>query len=702
MATITATFIADLGRVRIELVNPLDHVRYRLQRSTNGGQTWVDVRGGQNMSTDGVTIIDDYEYTPNVENIYRLIAPSFYDSFNRVYPVGGALSLDGNAGNYASTPDDPSLHITGDIDVRFDGVLDSWASGSVQELVARYDFVNDDRSFALNVTETGHLRFLASSDGLTLQVLVDSSVMVPASDGTRLAVRAAYDSSAGEVTFYTASHFNAGWVQLGSVQSTASISIHAGNAPLEVGSFGVGQSNLAAGLVLRAQVRDGIGGIAVANPNFTAEDPGTTSFADTTGKTWTVHGDAEIVEFAPLVGFDWGTADTGQDWNLGGSSPGFGIWVDNGVGIISSGSPGGFIAEMTTDPIPGSEDSEIVYSAIMPEQSLDHLVEFNVGLRASDFNNYYQSRIAFQDDLAENPKGMYIRISKIVGGIETTLITTSTNFGTWTPGVSWNVRFRIQGQNLLMRAWEQGTDEPVNWQLSVNDTDLTTGDSVYVQGWKTDGDPYEQWFGPMELHTIPSVVEDTVSTTPTQSEVFLKSMTNSSLNIELECVDWQELTRNSRNAFFDIKGRHEILGIADVGSSASFTLTFIANSVIDTIAIARILTYGGVLLLQPPGDDDSEDCPIAFSGIPDGFVMVDGTTSQRRTVYGKPQWLWTVLFTRVAPNDVVDLVPSLITWTQLWELIGSDGTWEDVWAEWSTWQDLWSTPGNSADIGEVL
>lgn len=700
MVSLNATFLDDLGRVRLELVDPVENVRYRIQRSTEDEPTWVPVRGAQNMSTVSATIVDDYEYTPNIENRYRIVAPSFYDSFNRVYPVGGALSLDGNTGNYASTPDDPSLHVTGDIDIRFDGVLDSWASGSVQELVARYDFANDDRSFALNVTETGHLGFICSSDGLALQVGTESSVMVPASDGTRLAVRATYDSSAGEVTFYTAQHFFAGWTQLGSVQSTTSISIHAGNAPLEVGSFGVGQSNLAAGLVLKAQVRDGINGTIVANPDFTAETPGTTSFVDSTGKTWMVHGDAEIIEFAPLIGSDWGTADTGQEWHLGGSSPGFGLWVDNGIGVIASGGPTGFVAEQLTDPIPGSQDAEITYSAIMPEQSLDHLVEFDVGLRATDNDNYYQSRISFQDDLATNPRDLHIRISKIVGGVETALTSITTSLGTWTPGVPWNARFRVQGPNLFMRAWEQGTDEPVNWQLSVNDTDLTTGDAVHVHGWKTDGDPYEQWFGPMELHTIPQTVADIVIVTPTQEDVFLKSIQYPLFNKLLECVDWQELTRESRVGFHNVKGRHQILGIADVGSSATFELTFITRSKAENRAVVALLTYGGLLLIQPPGDDESEDCPVAYSGIPGGYVM-PGESVQARTVYGKPIWQWTVEFTRVAAADAADIVPTTITWTQLWDLIGDEGTWQDVWNTWPTWQSLWLTDGNPETFGDI-
>lgn len=704
MVSLNATFLDDLGRVRLELVDPVENVRYRIQRSTEDEPTWVPVRGAQNMSTVSATIVDDYEYTPNIENRYRIVAPSFYDSFNRVYPVGGALQLSGNAGSHAWAPDATGLDIVDDITIAIDLTLDTW-QGSMRGLVAKWVFTGDNRSYLLTLEAGGELRLWWSTDGTSGgQEVAQSSVPVPVGSG-RLAVRATRNAGTGDVTFYTASSFSfseSQWMQLGDVQSSTPNLMFSGDGILEIGAWNDGSGEQLEGIVHRVNVSASltVAASTAANPNFNTQTPGTTNFNDGIGNPWTVDGDAEIIEFAPLIGFDWGTADTGQDWNLGGSSPGFGIWVDNGIGVISSGSPGGFVAEMITDSIPGSQDAEIVYSAIMPEQSLDHRVDFNVGLRASDFNNYYQSRISFQDDLATNPKDLHIRISKVVGGVETALTSITTSLGTWTPGVPWNARFRVQGPNLLMRAWEQGTDEPTNWQLSVNDSDLTTGDAVYVSGWKTDGDPYEQWFGPMELHTIPQTVADIAIVTPTQEDVFLKSIQYPLFNKLLECVDWQELTRESRVGFHNVKGRHQILGIADVGSSATFELTFITRSKAENRAVVALLTYGGLLLLQPPGDDESEDCPVAYSGIPGGYVM-PGESVQARTVYGKPIWQWTVAFTRVAASDAADIVPTTITWTQLWNLIGDEGTWQDVWDTWPTWQSLWMTDGNPETFGDI-
>jgi hypothetical protein len=46
--------------------------------------------------------------------------------------------------------------------------------------------------------------------------------------------------------------------------------------------------------VHRAELRDGIDGTVVANPDFTGHDAGDTSIVDGTGKTWTLAGDAYL------------------------------------------------------------------------------------------------------------------------------------------------------------------------------------------------------------------------------------------------------------------------------------------------------------------------------------------------------------------------------------------------------------------------
>lgn len=702
MATLTAQYFTDLGRVRLTLGSPIMNVEYTLQRSTDGGITWVDVRGGISMGTTSVTVVDDYEYTPNQRNDYRILEPVFYDSFNRAYPSAGTLELTGTAGSYASTPDDASLDITGDIDIRADATI-TWA-GTQQSLVSKWVSAGNQRSYLLTVESSGRLRFFRTGDGVT-QTALQSTVAIPITSG-RLAVRVTLDVNNGAgghtATFYTSTSPGVAgpWVQLGTPVTVAgTITNFSGTAPLAVGAHDAGTLGLVDGQVHYAQVRNGIMGAIVAYPEFAAQPAGTVVFVDAAGRTWTVHPGASIVTIAPVPGTDWGTADTGQNWNLGDSSAGFNMYVNNGVGVITSSAPVGRVAEVVTDQIPGLEDGDLTWSAIYPDPAnlLDIPVEWGVGLRAADSDNAYELNLRFMTD-ADN-FNVELRIGKFVADVYTE-IANGGAVGTWTSGIPWYARFRVQGTTLQAKAWEEGDTEPVNWGTVVTDTSLVAGTGVYARGYKDSGDPYEQWFGPIAANTIPPTVGATAFVTPEQLETYLKSVTFPLLNRPLDCVDWDALNRDSRAGFFDIKGRHEILAIADVGSSGSFTLTFVTDTNAELRGVRALLTFGGILYLQPPGDVE-EDCPTDFSGIPDGYMMWDGSI-ERHSLRGTNIRGWTVGFTRVAASDQAGIIPTTITWQMLWDMIGPEGTWEDVWAMWPTWQDLWLAEGDISSFGEVL
>jgi len=702
MATLTAQYLPSLGRIRLTLGSPTMNVRYRLQRSTDGGTTWVDVRGGSGMGTQGVTVVDDYEYSPNQENQYRIIEPVFYDSFNRAYPSGGTLALTGVANSYASTPDNAALDIVGDIDLRVDLTPDSW-TGSQKGLVGKWTTGTNQRSYLMTLESNGRPRiWWTTGGGSGTQLTLTANVAVPISSG-RLSLRAVLDVNNGAgghtATFYTSAGgtgLNGPWVQLGDPRTgTGVTSLFSGSAVLEVGSWSAGTAGFFSGQVHTAQVRNGIAGAIVANPVFTSQAAGTTNFVDSAGRTWTVQAAASIITISPVPGGNWGTADTGQDWNLGASMAGFALWVNNGVGVVRSTQPAGRVVEQITDPIPGLQDGDITWSAIYPgsHDSMDHPVEWGVGLRAADFDNMYESNIRFRtesDDFA-----VELRLGKFVANSYTTLATTT--LGTWTPGIPWHGRFRLQGTSLAAKAWQEGTDEPTNWSVFVTDTSIVAGTAVNMRSFKDSGLEFEQWFGPMEAHTIPPTVGDTVAITPEQAETFLKSITYPVLNRELNCVDWDALDRDSRAGFFDIKGRHEILAIADVGSSGSFNLTFVTEDEDTLRGVRALLTFGGILYLQPPGDTE-EDCQTDYSGIPDGFVMWDGH-EERHSVRGTNTRGWTVGFTRVAAVDQAGVIPTTMTWQMLWDMIGPEGTWETVWATWPTWQDLWLEEGDVNSFG---
>lgn len=215
--------------------------------------------------------------------------------------TGGAASsgysgllLDGS-GDYASTPDAAALDIADDIDIRIDLELSDWTPAATMVLVAKWEATSDERAYEVVLTTGGLIRFRMTTDGTSGTVVEATSSAAPTPVDDRLSLR--IDRNSGVVTFYTSTDTdlaNATWAQLGTTDAAAG-TIYASTAALQVGADGDGTAGIT-GTVYSAEVRNSAD-VVVADPNFAAEDAGTTSFADDAGLTWTVEatGDAEIV-----------------------------------------------------------------------------------------------------------------------------------------------------------------------------------------------------------------------------------------------------------------------------------------------------------------------------------------------------------------------------------------------------------------------
>lgn len=234
----------------------------------------------------------------------------YYGQIGRNTPirVGELLPAGGNALVFdepltsdedASTPDSVATSITGDIDVRAD--LSVWQADGWQgsfNVICKQIFVAGFLSWCLAV-ENGTLLFRwETAAGVMTEV--NSTVPLPSPYYGRKAIRATLDVNNGAggntVTFYTASNMGGTWVQLGSPVVTAgTTNIRDTTTPTRVGDSG-GYLPLYSpyGVVYKAEVRNGIGGTVVANPDFTAQAAGTTSFVDSSGNTWTLNDGATI------------------------------------------------------------------------------------------------------------------------------------------------------------------------------------------------------------------------------------------------------------------------------------------------------------------------------------------------------------------------------------------------------------------------
>lgn len=210
----------------------------------------------------------------------------------------------GAIGSNATVPDQTALDIVADIDVRVDATLDSWTApaGTGYEIFGKFA-PPSNQSWLLWTDANRRLVFWWSTTGADF-IDAYSTVPLPIASG-RLAVRAALDVNNGSggwtVRLYTAPTIAGPWTQLGAAISEAGVtSIHNSTATLGVGNVPGSGFPSPPGRFHAAQVYADLAATdARANPDFTAQDPGTTSFTDDAGRTWSVNGTASI------AGFDW-------------------------------------------------------------------------------------------------------------------------------------------------------------------------------------------------------------------------------------------------------------------------------------------------------------------------------------------------------------------------------------------------------------
>lgn len=208
------------------------------------------------------------------------------------------LAVHGVAGDQATTPDTAALDITGDIDIRVDLTAANWRSSF--DMAGKYEITGNQRSWAfyLHASGSGVPSFTWSTNGsATITVVATKPAPAPASG--RQALRVTLDVNNGAAgntaTFYYSDSISGSWTQLGDpVITGGTTSIHSGSGVLEVGDIVDLSAAAFTGQVHAFELRSGIAGSVVANPDFTAQTAGASSFADGSGRTWTVQGGASI------------------------------------------------------------------------------------------------------------------------------------------------------------------------------------------------------------------------------------------------------------------------------------------------------------------------------------------------------------------------------------------------------------------------
>lgn len=223
-----------------------------------------------------------------------------------------ALILPGSAGATCYSDDHPDFDIAGDIDVRVRIEPNAWSIGVVranggillannQMLVSKWGGAGD-RSWWLALIDAGWPFTRWSADGTTeaeadfgLPSLVAATRPIwfgwtfDVDDGAGNNVHTwwRYDGDTPPDDITT-------WTEVATSTTAGTATVHSGGGRLELGSWENGTQATFAGRYLAMQLRDGTNGTLVADADFTALEPGTTSFEDGAGKTWQLAGAAQI------------------------------------------------------------------------------------------------------------------------------------------------------------------------------------------------------------------------------------------------------------------------------------------------------------------------------------------------------------------------------------------------------------------------
>jgi hypothetical protein len=195
--------------------------------------------------------------------------------------------------SYVSCPDSTALQLTADFDCRLDMWLDNYQACT---LCGKWGTSTAHQAWCLALNGDGTLS-LYWNDGSGVNS-VQSTQPLPYLG--RVALRAWFDASASQVVFYTAPTMSGTFTQLGSAVAVTADD-YAQGASGQVVQVGyvdgfAGQGIVSSGClgkVLEFSLYNASGTL-VADPQFSAQTAGGSSFADTPGNTWTLEGTSSL------------------------------------------------------------------------------------------------------------------------------------------------------------------------------------------------------------------------------------------------------------------------------------------------------------------------------------------------------------------------------------------------------------------------
>lgn len=251
-------------------------------RDLNGA---AQLATGLNLDLNGICQrLWNSDVNANFDNLLTLV------SQHAMLSGPGYWGITTTSADFASTPDHAAFAVT-DIDVRWYG------AGLWGAVFLSNHLFSQPGAWAMSLHPNRASRFANISDGIGTIVGAESSTTfdpVTFAGNTAHWHRCTLDvdnGASGHTRTYFTSEDGTNWTQMGTpiVGTPATLIFNS------TGVMRIPGDPFWGGRIYYAEVRNGINGTIVANPDFRIQAPGTTSFADSTGKTWTLQGNARIV-----------------------------------------------------------------------------------------------------------------------------------------------------------------------------------------------------------------------------------------------------------------------------------------------------------------------------------------------------------------------------------------------------------------------
>lgn len=220
--------------------------------------------------------------------------PTTNDPLRLSFAGERSVYFPGSTGNTISSPDSPSLDITGDLEIMWDAEFADYSAAGSPAFFAKYVFSTDNRSWRITPSTGGAMMFTWSPDGTSASAVSANLPAHGVANGARQGFKVTLDvdNGAGGWTarLFQAPNRHGPWTLVGAPVSGAGVtSIFAGTAPLEIASQNNGTASLFASRFYYAEVRSGIGGAIVASFDASQLAEPYASYTDPQGNVWTLN-----------------------------------------------------------------------------------------------------------------------------------------------------------------------------------------------------------------------------------------------------------------------------------------------------------------------------------------------------------------------------------------------------------------------------